>query len=340
MRDVVRAAGRLAGLRVAALAALLLFFPLAARGQAPGADANPQVYPARLIRIIVPTGAGGITDILARYIGQKLSESMGQPVVIENRPGAGGTIGSLAVAKAPPDGYTLLWVFPSHPVSPSLYPKIPYDAVRDFAPVTRVTNVELVLVVNNAVRARSVAELIALDKANPGSMNYGAVGEGSLGHLAAVVFNRMTGTKFVHVPYRGAPQVETALIANDVQIFFDVPITAGPQVKAGKVRALAVTGSRRIATFPDLPTMAEAGVPGYDVTSWNGILAPAGTPREIVRKLNGEVVRILGRPEVKEWLAARAIEAVGSSPEEFGAVIEADIAKWAKVIADAGMKAN
>lgn len=324
---------------IIALVALLLLAP-PALAQAPVADANAQNYPARLIRIIVPTGAGGITDILARYIGQKLSESVGQPVVIENRPGAGGTIGSLAVAKAPPDGYTVLWVFPSHPVSPSLYPKLPYDAVRDFAPITRVTNVELLLVVNNRVRAQSVAELITLDRANPGSMNYGAVGEGSLGHIAAVVFNRITGSRFVHVPYRGAPQVETALIANDVQIFFDVPITAGPQIKAGKVRALAATGSRRIAAFPDVPTMAEAGVPGYDVTSWNGLLAPAGTPREIIRKLNTEVVRILRQAEVREWLAARSIEAVGSSPEDFGALIEADIAKWAKVIADAGIKAN
>ncbi len=332
--------GRHAGLRIAALAAVLLVAPGLALGQAPGTDANTQAYPARLIRIVVPTGAGGITDILARYIGQKLSESVGQPVVIENRPGAGGTIGTLAVAKAAPDGYTLLWVFPSHPVSPTLYPKLPYDPVKDLVPITRVSNVELVLVVNNAVRAKSVAELVALDQANPGSMNYGAVGEGSLGHLAAVVFNRMTGSKFVHVPYRGAPQVEAALLANDVQIFFDVPITAGPQVKAGKVRALAVTSSRRIAMLPDVPTLAEAGVPGYDVTSWNGILAPAGTPREIVRKVNDEVVRILRRADVKEWLAARAIEAVGSSPEEFGATIEADIAKWAKVIADAGMKAN
>ena len=332
--------GRHAGLRIAALAAVLLVAPMLAMGQAPGTDANPQAYPARLIRIIVPTGAGGITDILARYIGQKLSESVGQPVVIENRPGAGGTIGTLSVAKATPDGYTLLWVFPSHPVSPTLYPKLPYDPVKDLAPITRVSNVELVLVVNNTVRAKSVAELIALDKANPGGMNYGAVGEGSLGHLAAVVFNRMTGSKFVHVPYRGAPQVEAALLANDVQIFFDVPITAGPQVKAGRLRALAVTSSRRIAMLPDVPTLAEAGVPGYDVTSWNGILAPAGTPREIVRKVNDEVVRILRRADVKEWLAARSIEPVGSSPEEFGAIIEADIAKWAKVIADAGMKVN
>ena len=204
MTGMNRFGGCQAGLRAATLA-LLLLMPMTARTQALGADTNKPAYPARLIRIIVPTGAGGITDILARYIGQKLSESVGQPVVIENRPGAAGTIGSLAVAKAPPDGYTLLWVFPSHPVSPSLYPKIPYDPVKDFAPVTRVTNVELVLVVNDAVRAKSVTELIALDKANPGSMNYGAVGEGSLGHLAAVVFNRMTGSRFVHVPYRGAP---------------------------------------------------------------------------------------------------------------------------------------
>jgi tripartite-type tricarboxylate transporter receptor subunit TctC len=203
-----------------------------------------------------------------------------------------------------------------------------------------VTNVELVLVVNASVRAQTVGELVALEKANPGSMNFGAVGEGSLGHLAAVVFNRMAGTRFVHVPYRGAPQVEAALLANDVQIFFDVPVTAAPQIKAGKVRALAATSSRRIATLPDVPTMAEAGIPGYEVTGWNGILAPAGTPREIIRKLNDEVVRILRRADAKEWFAARAIDVVGSSPEEFGAIIEADIAKWAKIVAETGMKTN
>ncbi len=288
----------------------------------------------------MPTGAGGITDIVARWTGQKLAESVGQPVLIENRPGAGGTIGTQLVAKSPPDGYTLLWVFPSHPVNPALYPKLPYDTIRDFAPIAKVTNVDLVLVVNASVRAQTVGELVALEKANPGSMNFGAVGEGSLGHLAAVVFNRMAGTRFVHVPYRGAPQVEAALLANDVQIFFDVPVTAAPQVKAGKVRALAATSSRRIATLPDVPTMAEAGIPGYEVTGWNGILAPAGTPREIIRKLNDEVVRILRRADAKEWFAARAIDVVGSSPEEFGAIIEADIAKWAKIVAETGMKTN
>lgn len=320
------------------LVALLLLAPASVWSQPPNTD--PNVYPSKPIRIVVPTGAGGITDIVARWTGQKLSESVGQPVLIENRPGAGGTIGTQLVAKSPADGYTLLWVFPSHPVNPALYPKLPYDTIRDFSPIAKVTNVDLVLVVNASVRAQTVGELIALEKANPGSMNFGAVGEGSLGHLAAVVFNRMAGTRFVHVPYRGAPQVEAALLANDVQIFFDVPVTAAPQVKAGKIRALAATSSRRIATLPDVPTMAEAGVPGYEVTGWNGILAPAGTPREIIRKLNDEVVRILRRADAKEWFAARAIDVVGSSPEEFSAIIEADIAKWAKVVAETGMKVN
>jgi len=330
----------LSGLRAAACAALLSFAAAPATSQSTAADAAAQNYPTRPVRIVVPTGAGGITDILARHVGQMLSERLGQPVIVENRPGAGGTIGTLAVAKAPPDGYTLLWVFPSHPVSPSLFPNLPYDPVKDLTPIVRVTNVELVLLVNPQVRANTVKELIALERANPGSMNYGAVGSGSLGHLAAVVFNSMTGSKFVHVSYRGTPEVQQAMLANDVQVFFDVPITAGPQIKAGKMRALAVTGTRRIATLPDVPTMAEAGVPGYDVTSWNGILAPAGTPAAIVRRLNDEVVRILQRPDVKQWLAERAIEAVGSTPEAFGAVIEADIAKWRKVIVDTGIKAN
>ncbi len=338
MTGIARAMQGRVRLRGAALVALLLLMPASIRSQPANTDAN--AYPSKLIRIVVPTGAGGITDIVARWTGQKLAESVGQPVLIENRPGAGGTIGTQLVAKSPPDGYTLLWVFPSHPVNPALYPKLPYDTLRDFAPIAKVTNVDLVLVVNASVRAHTVGELVALEKANPGSMNFGAVGEGSLGHLAAVVFNRMAGTRFVHVPYRGAPQVEAALLANDVQIFFDVPVTAAPQVKAGKVRALAATSSRRIATLPDVPTMAEAGMPGYEVTGWNGILAPAGTPREIIRKLNDEVVRILRRADAKEWFAARAIDVVGSSPEEFGAIIEADIAKWGKIVAETGMKTN
>lgn len=338
MRTYACVARRQRVLGIAALAALILLASASAQSQSQSGEA--QSYPSKPIRIIVPTGAGGITDILARFIGQKLSESLGQAVLIDNRPGAGGTIGSLAVAKAAPDGYTLLWIFPSHPVNPSLYAKLPYDTIKDFAPITKVTNVDLVLMVNASVRARNVEELIALDKAKPGGMNYGAVGEGSLGHLAAVVFNRMAGVNFVHVPYRGAPQVEAALLANEVQVFFDVPITAMPQMKAGKARGLAVTSARRIAALPDLPTLAEAGLPGYEVVGSNGLLAPAGVPKEIVRKLYDEVVRILQRPDVKEWFGRQALEPVGSSPEQFAALIKSDIAKWAAVVKYAGMKVN
>lgn len=318
---------------VVCLAVLSLFAPFCAEAQVPA-------YPNQPIRLVVPSGAGGITDILARLIGQKLTEAWGQQVLVDNRVGAGGTIGTDLVAKAAPDGYTLLMVYPSHPVNPSLYSKLPYDTVKDFAPVTMVTAVNLVLVVNPVVHARTLKELIDLAKAKPGALNYGAVGEGSLGHLAGAVFRSMAGINIVHVPYRGAPQVTTALLANEVQMYFDVTITAIPQIKAGKLRGLAVTSSKRAAALPDVPTMAEAGLPGYEVVGWNGILAPAGTPAEIIRKLHAEVVRILNLPEMRARLAADAVEPIGNSPEEFAAVIKADVAKWAKVVKEAGMKAE
>ena len=304
------------------------------------AEAQVSAYPNKPIRLVVPSGAGGITDILARLIGQKLTEAWGQQVLVDNRVGAGGTIGTDSVAKSAADGYTLLMVFPSHTVNPSLYAKLPFDTVKDFAPVTMVTAVNLVLLVNPAVPARTLRELIDLAKARPGALNYGAVGEGSLGHLAGAVFRSMAGINIVHVPYRGAPQVTTALLGNEVQMFFDVTITAIPQMKAGKLRGLAVTSSRRATAIPDLPTMAEAGLPGYEVVGWNGILAPAGTPPEIIRKLNAEVVRILNLPEMRARLAAEAVEPIGNSPEEFAIVIQADVAKWAKVVKEAGMKAE
>jgi tripartite-type tricarboxylate transporter receptor subunit TctC len=304
------------------------------------AHAQVSAYPNKPIRLIVPSGAGGITDILARIIGQKLTEAWGQQVLVDNRVGASGTIGSDMVAKASPDGYTLLMVYPTHPVNPSLYAKLPYDTINDFAPITMVSAVNLVLVVNPTVPARNLKELIDLAKAKPGALNYGAVGEGSLGHLAAEVFRSMAGIKIVHVPYRGAPQVTTALLGNEVQMFFDVTITAIPQMKAGKVRGLAVTSSKRATALPELPTMAEAGLPGYEVIGWNGILAPAGTPAPVIRKLHAEIVRILNSPEMRARLAADAVEPIGNTPEEFAAVIKADVAKWAKVVKEAGMKAE
>jgi tripartite-type tricarboxylate transporter receptor subunit TctC len=320
--------------RLRFLAAIAAFFVCAS------AVAQVPAWPARPVRIIVPTGAGGVTDILARLVGQKLTEAWGQQVLVENRPGAGGTVGTEAVAKAAADGYTLLWVFPAHMVSPALYPKLPYDPIKDFAPITMVTGVNLVLLVNPAVPAGSVKELVALAKSRPGSLNYGAVGEGSLGHLAGAVFKSMAGADIVHVPYKGTPQVSVALLANEVQMFFDVPITAIPPIRSGKLRALAVTSARRLALLPDIPTMQEAGIPGYEVTGWNGVLAPAATPRDIVNKVHADIDRVLKRADVREWMAAQALESVGSRPEEFAAVIQSDMAKWTRIAREIGIKGN
>ena len=304
------------------------------------AGAGVASYPNRPIKIVVATGAGGITDLLARFVGQKISENLGQPVVIENRPGAGGTIGSSAVAKSVPDGYTLLWIFPSHTVNPSLFKSLPYDTVKDFAPVIKVTNVELVLIANQAVPANSVQELIVLAKRDPQKMNYGAVGDGSVGHLGALLFTETAGVSFVHVPYKGAPQVLAALLANDIQIFFDVPITAIPQIQAGRVKALAVTGKQRALVLPEVPTMVQAGLAGFEVAGFNGILAPAGTPTPVIQKLNQEVGRILKQPEVKQWFESKALEPLGGSPELFAQDIQSDIAKWAKILSAAGIQSQ
>lgn len=306
--------------------------------QAAATDHAP--YPNKPIKIVVATGAGGITDLLARFIGQKISENLGQPVVIDNRPGAGGTIGSSMVAKAVPDGYTLLWIFPSHTVNTFLFKSLPYDTVKDFAPIIKVTNVELVLIANQAVPANNVQELIAFAKRNPQKINYGTVGDGSLGHLGALLFNEMAGLSIVHVPYKGAPQVLGALLANDIQIFFDVPITAIAQIQAGRVKALAVTGKQRLAVLPGVPTMVQAGLAGFEVVGFNGLIAPAGTPRAIVEKLNQEVERILKQPEVKEWFASKALETLGGSPEAFEKDIQSDITKWLKILTDAGVQSH
>lgn len=303
---------------------------------APGTGA--QTFPARPIQIVVPTGAGGINDIVSRLIAKKLSESVGQAVLVQNRPGAGGVIGSDLVAKSAPDGYTMVMVFSSHPVNPSLYAKLPYDSIKDFEPVTMVNTVNLVLVVNAAVPAKSVTELIALAKSEPGKLNYGAVGTGSLGHLGAMVFKQMAGIDIVHIPYKGAPEVNMALLNGDAKIFFDTPITALPFLKSGKTRALAVSSTTRSAALPDVPTMAEDGLPGYDVVGWNGLLLPAGTPKPIVAKLNAEIVAILRSPEVMNQLKAHGVDVVGGTPEHFANAIRTDIAKWAKIIKEAGIR--
>jgi tripartite-type tricarboxylate transporter receptor subunit TctC len=298
--------------------------------------APAQNYPNRTIKLIVPTGAGGITDILARLVGKSISDQLGQPVIIDNRTGAGGTIGTRAVAQAEPDGYTLLMAFPSHAANPALYASLPYDSEKDFAPITMVTKVSEILLVPNSSPAKSVPELIEL--ARKEQLNYASVGVGSLAHLATELFLTTAGVKMTHIPYRGVPQAQQAVISGEVAVFFDTPITALPQIRAGTVRALGVSTSKRLAVAPEIPTLAEAGVTDYEVTGWNGVLAPANTPRPIVDKLNKTIVAALKTPEIEKLLMEQGIESAGNSPEEFARLMHIDIEKWMRVTREAGIK--
>ena len=293
-------------------------------------------YPERPIRLVVPTGAGGNTDTFARIIAEKLRVPLGQQVIVDNRPGADGIVGTDIVAKAKPDGYTLLMVFPTHPVNPFLHAKLPYDTLKDFAPISMVTSVTQVLLVNPKVPARSVKELIAIATEKPGALNAGAVARGSLGDLCTELFESQAKVKFVHIGYKGAPQVVTALIAGEIQVYFAPPVVAIPQMKAERVRALGVSTRARLAMLPDVPTIAESGLPGYDVVGWNGVLAPAGTPREIIDRLSAEIAKVMRSPEMQAETAAQGVEAIGNSPAEFDRVIRADMQKWAKLLKSAG----
>ena len=317
-------------------AASLLLAALLAAASAHAADS----YPSRPVRIVVPTGAGGITDNLARLIAQRLGERLGQRVVIDNRPGASGILGSQIVATATPDGHTLLMVYPSHPVNPSLISKLPYDTVKAFAPVAMVSALGLLLVVNAALPAKSVRELIALSRQRPGQINYGAVGTGSLGHLGAALFRARTGADITHVGYKSAPEVFTALLGGEISVYFvGTMSTALPLVQAGKLRALGVSTKERLPILPDVPPIADS-VPGYEVRGWNGLLAPAATPRPIIDRLNREIVRIVHTPEFSERVAGEGAVPVGNTPEQFDAIIRADIEKWAKVIKDAKIRVD
>ena len=289
-------------------------------------------FPSKPIRLIVPSGAGGNTDVFARVVAEKLKVPLGQTVIVDNRPGASGIVGSDIVANAAPDGHTLLMAFPSHPVNPSLYSNMPYDTPKDFAPITMVTSVTAVLVVNSKLPVNSVKELIAQGLQKPGQFAHGVTGRGSLGYLCAEMFAALTGVRLLEVAYKGAPQSMVALISGEVQVLFLPPVVTLPQTKAGRIRALGVSSKNRLAIMPDVPTIAEAGVPGYEVTGWNGILAPAKTPRAIIDRLNREIVKVLRSPDVEADIAAQGIEAIGNTPEEFGRIVEADIRKWAKLI--------
>jgi tripartite-type tricarboxylate transporter receptor subunit TctC len=294
-----------------------------------------QNYPNRAIKLIVPTGAGGITDILARLVGKSLSEQFGQPVIIDNRTGAGGTIGTRAVAQAEPDGYTLLMAFPSHAANPALYASLPYDSEKNFAPISMVTRVSEILLVPNSSPAKSVKDLVEL--ARKEQLNYASVGVGSLAHLATELFLATAGVKMTHIPYRGVPQAQQAVITGEVAVFFDTPVTALPQIRAGTVRALGISTSKRLAVAPDIPTIAEAGSFDYEVVGWNGVLAPANTPRPIVDKLNTAILAALKTPEMEKLLSEQGIEPAGNSPEEFARIMHADIEKWLRVTREAGI---
>ncbi len=295
-----------------------------------------QDYPNRTIKMIVPTGAGGITDILARMVARSMSDQLVQAVVIENRTGAVGTIGTRAVAQAEPDGYTLLMVFPSHAANPALYASLPYDSEKDFTPISMVTRVSEILLVPNSSPAKSVKAFIELAREQP--LNYASVGVGSLAHLATELFLSSAGMKMTHIPYRSVPEAQQAVMTGQVSAFFDTPVTALPQIRAGTVTALGISTSRRLTIAPNIPTIAEAGLPGYEVVGWNGVLVPAHTPRPIIDRLNAAIQVALKAPEMTKLLSEQGIEPAGNSPEEFAIAMHADIEKWKRVCRDAGIK--
>ena len=303
------------------------------------ATALAQTYPSKPIRIIVAYTPAGTTDILARGVGQKMSESFGQPVIVDNRPGVNGNIGTDVAAKATADGHTLLMVTAgTHGINPSLYRKLPWDAVKDFAPISLVANVPNILVVNNSVPVKSVKDFIAHLKASPDKFNYGTPGNGSTGHLSMEMFKAMTGTRIQHIPYKGSAGVLADVIGGQIAATIDNLPPYLPQVKSGKIRGLAVTSIKRSPVVPDIPTIAETAVTGYSAGSWFGLVAPAGTPKPVIDKLALETQRILKLPDVAERVAGLGAEAAGGTPEQFAGHIKTEIAKWAKVIKDANVE--
>lgn len=299
-----------------------------------------QSYPVKPIRVIDAYPPGGSTDVVARIISPKFAESTGQPWVIDNRPGAQGIIGTDLVAKAPPDGYTLLMFTGSHTVHPSVYKNMPYDLIKAFVPVTLTTSTTNVLVVHPSLPVKNLKELIALAKARPGQLNYSSAGTGSTTHMAMELLKSIAKIDMTHIPYKGsAPAVMDGVAGHVALLFGPMPVVL-PHVKAGRLRPLAVSTAKRSVGQPEIPTVAEAGVPGYESTNSVGVLAPAGTPREIINKLNSEITRILNLPDIKDRLYSMGSEPVGSTPEQFGEFIRAEIAKWAKVVKDARISAQ
>jgi tripartite-type tricarboxylate transporter receptor subunit TctC len=314
------------------LALLVLLLP---------ADARAQPYPSKPIRLVVPYPPGGPLDTVARLTAQKVSEATQQPVIVDNKPGAGGNIGADLVAKSPADGYTiLLGAVATHAINPALYASMPYDAVRDFIPVTQLASTPNVLIVHPSIPAANVREFITYAKANPGKLNFGSGSTGSAGHLAGELFKAMAGLDMTHVPYKGAAPAMQDLVGGQIQLMFDNLASALGQVRAGKVKGLAVTTAKRTPLAPDLPTIAESGLAGFDISTWFGIFVPAGTPREAVERLHAEFTRALAAPDVREKILTLGAEPVGNRPEEFAAYIRREAAKYARVIKASGAKAD
>jgi len=302
------------------------------------AQAAAQGYPNRPIRFIVPSSAGGGLDITARTLAQKLNQALGQTIVVDNRGGASGSIGMELTARSAPDGYTISMVSAAHTAHPSTRRKLSYDLTRDFVPITQVTSQPYVWIVPSALPARSVSEVIALGRSRPEGLTYGSSGPGGLSHFSGAMLVNLTGAKLVHVPYKGGGPALADLLAGQINMLFATPLEATPHVKSGRVRALAVSTTARSPAMPDLPTVVEAGVPGFEVNNWYGVIAPAGTPREIVDRLNQELVRALRLREVVEQFARDGVDTKGTTRDEFAAHIRNEIAKWRKVVADAGIK--
>ena len=300
---------------------------------------SAQTWPAKPIKIVLGFPPGGATDILSRDFAAKLGEELKQQVIIENKPGAGGTIGADIVAKAAPDGYTLtIGTSSNHAIAVSLYKKLPYDPVTDFVPITMLAVSQNVVVINPGVPANNIKELVAYAKANPDKLNFGSSGNGTISHLTGEMFNTLNGTKITHIPYKGSAFVFPDLLSGQISVMYDSTISIGSLVKSGKVKALAVTGAKRSALVPDLPTVAESGYPGFESTNWFGFFAPAATPKDVLAKLNAAAVKVLSAPELQARFALQGAEIVANRPDEALAMLKADIVKWAEVAKKSGAK--
>jgi tripartite-type tricarboxylate transporter receptor subunit TctC len=314
--------------------ALFMAAALALGLAAGAAPVQAQAWPAKPIRIVVPFPPGGIVDTLARQLQPRLQQALGQTLIIDNKSGAGGSLGAADVARSPADGYTLLMVFDAYATYPLVYPKLTFDIHRDLVPVTQIASNPLILVVNPALPAKDLRELVALARSKPGRLNYASVGAGSSNHLTAEYFKSVSGTFVTHIPYRGGGPAQQDLMGGQVDMMFLSAVLAQPFVKAGKMRGLAQTGSQRVQAYADMPTVAESGYPGFDVSSWVGMLAPAGTPPAVVERLNAELRKIVRSPEFDAQLTAQGLRGIASSPAEFAATLKAEQAKWTRLVTE------